>query len=534
MMGEVRGRDARTRRAGGLVMALGAAAFGLTGCPGRVELFGEDYEVFGPLTASGRLVWSLGPAKSLVALDPASEAPAARVALPFAPRTVDVAGARVLALGVGASGPVLALIDPAGGVPTQVALPDLFDRVLASPDGAYAVLLYDPRSAPAPGSPAARNANEIAVVDLAAGTATRIALDTESIAPRGVVFSPAGARAAVILDAGVVVLELAEPARRLTVPLVLDGGERLTPEEALFSPDGGHLFIRAVGTADVISVKLEVSGGVLGGSLNFLFAPGAAAVADIAAPEVEGLAGQVAALFTTPAGGSLAALLDPDGDQGASRVVELDVTLRALEDLGGGLFLLHGAGGPGGRAVVGWEPLMDRVDVDQLAGQALAPPTVGGNVAFFRHETGDAGTQALSAASVVREATRLKVKLRPLVLSGVLRSAVADPAGGRVVLGVDVDRAGSGAAPDYDDADDDPQGTTGSLVVLEAETLAIDGLVLDDPVRGLGVVGDHYYAVHPDEFGDVTFVPRATLTREAARRRDGFLLSGLLDAAEEE
>ncbi|MCA9554225.1 MAG: hypothetical protein KC933_29590 [Myxococcales bacterium] len=520
-------------RFGQLIFTTGAA-LALFGCPGRAGLYSESFEVFGPLEASGRLVWSVAPAHTLVALDPASEGPVAATALPFEPRALTSGAGRVLAMGEAAGGPRLATLDPSAGDLVQVDLPALYDRILPSPDGAYAVLLFDPRIDPAAGDPVVRNANDVTVVDLAAGVATRVALDTESYAPRGVVFSPTGGRAAVVLDAGVVVLDLEKPSRRVSVPLVLDGGGRLTPEEVLFAADGGHLFVRSTGTTDVISLKLEDDGDALAASLNFLFLPGATSLADLAL--VDGDAGQVAALFQGQPGVSFAAILDADGDQGQTRAIEIEATLWHIVGLGDGLYLLHAAGTllTSGAAVVGWEPATDRVDVDQLAGAATSQPTVGGNVAFFRNQTGDSGAAAMTAVSVVREATRLRVKQRPLVLSGTLRDRVADPDGGRVLLAVDVDRAGSGAAPDYDDPDDDPRGTTGALVVLEAESLAVAGVVLDDPIRQVGVVGAYYYAVHPDVFGDVTFVPRASLVRDSARRRDGFLLSGLLDAAGED
>jgi len=152
---------------------------------------------------------------------------------------------------------------------------------------------------------------------------------------------------------------------------------------------------------------------------------------------------------------------------------------------------------------------------------------VGDSVAFFSHEARDGGSRALTAVSLAREETRMRVRLRPVVLSGRPASFVFSDQ--RMVLSVDVPREGSGAAPTYAG---DETGDTGALVIVGAADLAISGVTLDEVVDEVGVVGDHYYALHPDPMGDVTFVPKATPRRSAARRWDGFLLSGLLDREE--
>lgn len=516
-------------------LALLGMSAALWGCPGRADIFDEPYSVLGPMPLAGRLVWSFAPAQTLVVLDPAQPDETLTYRLGFAPRDLAVAGERIIAVGIDDEGPAASVRSLQQEGTTRVALPAVFDRVLPSPSGGHAILLFDPGRAPGPGSPAARNANEIAVLDLGAGTATRVVLQTESLAPRAVEFSPVGTLAAVVLDSAVVVLDLAAPSRRVQVPLILPGGARLVPQEASFSSDGTHLFLRAAGTSDVLSLSVDDSGEDLSGHINFLFASGAKQLHDLIVPSGSEFAGLVAAVFSKAAGqGSLVALLDADGDRSRTRSAALNKTVTRIEDLGDGLLLLHGAQAAAptraGPDIVAWQPLMDRVSEGQLAGAMIGTPAVAGKAAFFRHEV-PGGGQALTSVSVKSEPTRLRISQSPLVLFGDPVDITADPASGTVLLGVQVPRKDSGAAPDYDDND---RGNTGSVVFVTPEDSGIRNIVLDEVVTEVGAVGDFFFALHPDDFGDLTFIPKADPTRAASHRRDGFLLSGLLDVGAEE
>lgn len=518
-----------------LCLSLAVCLAAATGCPGRADIYDEPYDVQGPLPVDGRLVWSLTSARSLVVLDPEAPIDSQTRKLPFAPRALAVAGTQVIALGVDDEGPAAALTEIGDEAVQRVSLPAVFDRILPSTSGPYAVLLFDPSLPPVPGAPAARNANEIAVLSLQDQLATRVVLQTESLAPRAVHFSPVGTLAAVVLDSAVVVLDLANPERRVQVPLILPGGERLVPQEAHFASDGAHLFIRAQGTSDVLSLRLNDAAEGIEASINFLFAPGAQALQDILVPRGEGFEGTVAALFSRPANqGSIAALLDAEGDRSKTRWVELSARLTHIEDLTQGQLLLHAAQDGGsagdGAALVSWQPLLDRVDEDRLAGNAIGAPAIAGKVAFFRH-TGASGGEALTSVFIRSEATRDRVAQSPLVLYGDPVDIVADDSSATVLLGVQIPREDSGAAPDYKDRQ---QGTTGSVVLLKPSDASIEHVVLDEVVQSLGVVGDFFYAVHPDIFGDVTFFPKADPQRSAAHRRDGFLLSGLFEIEEDQ
>jgi hypothetical protein len=384
---------------------------------------------------------------------------------------------------------------------------------------------------------AAQNHNEVALVDLAAGTARRIALDTESTSPRNVVFAPDETRAAIVLDAAVVVVGLADE-RRVKVPLKLPGGARLTPEQVLFAPDGAHLFLRTSATPDVVSLALADDGTSLSGALNFLAVPGAERLLDLAVPGADRYDGHVLAVFsrTGDEGGTVAARIDADGDAVSTSRVELDGDASRVDVLADGTVLLHGSpdalGAVGKAYVAGWDPAGGRVEEDALAGPTTGPAAGGDTNAFFLH-TAEGGTAtALTSLAIRRSDVRLGMALRPLVLGGEVRSYTYGAADRRIAIAVDIPREDSGAAPDLHAFGEKFTGSTGALAVIEPETLEIASVVLDDPVSRVGVLGDWYFAVHESELGDVTFVPRANLERGAAFRYDGVLLTKQLDQGE--
>lgn len=498
----------------------------LLGCPGRADIYDEPYATFGPITVAEHLVWSVTPTQTLLVLDPKPGTTVGIRRLGFEPRDIKPAGDRVLALGVSPDGARLAVVGVLDDQVDIIDLPTSFDRILAAPNGQSAVLLFDPDRARRSGAPAVRNANEVAIVDLEDGVASRVVLNTESLAPRAVDFGPRGELCVITLDNAVVIVDLEDPSRRLQVPLVLQGGARLSPRQVLFSEDGEHLFMRVAGTADVLSLSIDNSGAELAGHINFLFASGAQELREILVPRGPGFEGLVAAVFSTPGNeGSIAALLDARGDRSRTRAVQLQSDVEHIEELGEGLFLLHGTS-----AIVGWQPLEDRVDEDRLAGTIRSAPSVAGAVAFFSHNSQQTD-YALSVVSVAAQSSRIRVSQRPLVLSGPAQDIYADPATSTVLLGVQVPREDSGAAPNYDGWE---TGETGSLVLLSTSDGAIADVVVDEIVSKVGIVGDYYYALHPGKFGDMTFVPKAQPARASAHRRDGFLLTGLLDLADED
>jgi hypothetical protein len=199
-----------------------------------------------------------------------------------------------------------------------------------------------------------------------------------------------------------------------------------------------------------------------------------------------------------------------------------------FDDLGNGQLLISSAASTW---VAGWEPLLDRWEQGVLPAQAAASPLVGPGHAFFVHssvKTPTGTSAALTGIALEDDGARLRVHQSPVILGGTPTASAVDDASRSLLLSIPVEQAGSGAAPLATHA----SGQTGSVVTLRADTLAIDGLVLDDTVTGLGVVGGFGYALHPGELGDVTFFPVGDPTRANARRVSGFLAGHLLDQGE--
>ncbi len=528
------------------ILAVGlAATVALTGCGDRDDRFTEDLDVIGPVEAAGHLVWLNKTTRTLLAVDPAKGGVPIAAPVGPLPRTVAPASGGAWVLGGRGDAPQLDLVSLPDGDVTSIDLPGSYDRIAVSPSRRHAVLFYDPALPPAPGSPAARNQNEVSVVDFDAKKASLEALQTESLAPRGVVFAPTGTLAAVVLDAAIVVLDLSDPARKVRIPLKLPGGDDLTPEEAIFSADAKYLFVRTSEAEDVLSIELGVQGDDLTAFVNFLFVAGAGGLSDIAVPAGDAFNGTVVALWRNGgSGGALGAALDATGDESRTHLARLTFPARSVEDLGGGRLLLFPAPGgfaSGGDKVAGWEPLTDLLEEDKLQGTFDLAPRVAAGIAFFSHSAveipGRGTTAALTGVSLSVSQARLRVNLTPIVVSGETSAAAIDPATGRLYLGVTVLREESGAAPAYDDEDDQPGGETGSIVEISAAVdesgganVVIRGVPLDERITSLGVALGHVWAMHEDPMGDVTIVPVDALGREGARRWDGLFTAGVLDA----
>lgn len=496
-------------------------------CGTRDESWSLEAARLGPVVAAGNLVYVQVNAGVLTALDPASETPALHVDVtPNARFLVSVPGGVVLVGGKGVA-PVLEHVALPEGTRKRHALPGAYDRVAASASGRFVVLTYDPFSPPVDGGPAARNNNEITIVDLENDVLHTFVLRTESFAPQSVVFSPTGDLAAVLLDSAVAFIELANPALRVLVPLKVAGGRTLTPQKALFSQDGAFLFIKSANTDDVLALDVVRTDGEIGSAINFLFYPGATGLQDILVLDGPGFERSVAALYSASTGKSNLVLLDGDGDTSKTRSAALSRRLTSLADIGAGRVVAWSdperTRGDSARAVAGWMPLLDLADEDLLQGPVKATPRFSEGGAFFPH--GAVGERsALTGLTLEHDGARLRVRLAPMVLGGTPTATTLDADGGTLFLSVNVDREKSGAA----------EGGYGgvqvaSIVALQADSLAIGGLTLDAKVESLGVVGTHLYSVHPAAFGDVTFTPLGTLNRDASRRVVGFLAGGLAD-----
>ncbi len=496
----------------------------LAACSGNDEALTEALVVVGPRVVADHLVW-VDQTTARVAWV-ASDTVVESTEVDSDDVRTAVFGPEHVTLLTGGDQPAAVRIAVPGGDVDVVPLSSTFDRAFLSPSGRYLVAIHDARfarNAPV----VAINNNEIAIADLDTGAARRVALDTESTSPRDVVFSADESRAAIVLDADVVVVDLAADGI-VRVPLKLPNGDRLSPEQVVFSAD--YLFLRTSGTADVVALELLGEGSTTSGVLNFLAVPGAERLLDLAVADDPDY---VLAAFRAPEGRTIAARLAADGDVAETRTVELAGQATRIALLENRTVLLHGSpdqiGSSGNAFVGGWDLEDDLVEQDALAGPTMGPAAVGADAAFFVHAAEGGSATALTALALRREDVRLSVALRPLVLGGNVRDYAFSSADARVVVGVDILREDSGAAPLPARPYGEPNDTTGALAVVDAETLVIESVVLDDPIVSVGVLGDHLFAIHPGAFGDVTFVPRASVERGAARRVDGVLLSGLLD-----
>src|SRR5690606_22982228 len=124
--------------------------------------------------------------------------------------------------------------------------------------------------------------NLVGVLDVEAGRVETLLLASESAAPRALVFDGDERFAALLYDDAVALVDLADPARHRTLPLQLQGGAVLRPEEAIFSPAGRYLFVRAAGTDDVLAIERIEGEGGFDLAVNFLFAAGLRGLRDVA------------------------------------------------------------------------------------------------------------------------------------------------------------------------------------------------------------------------------------------------------------
>jgi hypothetical protein len=502
----------------------------LAACGTRGGVWDTTLVVQGPLLAASELVWLNKTAAVLSIVDPSGAHPVKGLEVSALPRVMAPTKSGLLIAGGRGDAPTLDVISLPEATRHSLHPAGAYDSIAVSPDQRYAVLFYDPSSPPAPGGPAARNNNEIGVVDLASEQITTVSLGTESVAPLGVVFSPTQPLAAVIMTAAVVFVELDHPTKQVQVPLKLPDGSSLAPAQELFSPDGRYLYVRATGSDDVLSLDVVVGSDGVDSSVNFLFFPGASGLKEIAVSSDPGFVHAVAALYSSTTS-STAVLLDATGDTSRTHFVHLAQASTYLDPLGGGMFLLSGSTAT---SVSGWEPLLDRSQKDILPAAPTGRPLVVKGNAFFAHAavgTTTGTSAALTRVSVADDGSLLRVQQSPIVLGGTPGSTTVDPVSGKVLISVSIPRAGSGAGPILGKKDDF-SGNTASIVTIDPVSLALGGLVLDAEVVSLGVANGQVFALHAGSLGDVTFFPASNPTRSLARRVVGFLTAHLFDLGE--
>ena len=491
-----------------------AAAFGAAACGTRGELYVAKLAPLPLMSTRGALVQVVPQTRRAVVVPADGSAPRA-LAISGGARAATALpdGDTVAVLGGTVKAPVLDLVSVSDGSVVTLALPGPFDVMTPSPDGALLVLTYS-ATGRLPGL-VARNLNEVAVVSLGQQHVDRLQLDTESLAPRQIVFSPPTAPrrlVAVGLDRGVAIFDPRRPdlaPRRVSLQ---PAGSTVESSvlEALFSPDAHWLYVRATGVDDVIVIELgEVPGTrELTASVNFV--SGGTGLADLEVPDTDALPDTVLAVFSAS---REAVLLDARGLEDRVKRLPLAAPLTSLHFFGGRALVSDGQS----RTVVAWDPVRDlsgSVVLDSGFDARLYSDALGR--AMFSHPAVLGGGSALSVISVEDAVTRLRVRLQAIQLSV--------PAGPVVLDGTEERLFFAGR-----------NDTT--LVGLDLRTMEVAQVTLDAPAGEVEYLpGSDTVAVvnSADALGDVTLLPAGQLDRQAAVRLRDFALTGDLDRPYEE
>jgi hypothetical protein len=391
-----------------------------------------------------------------------------------------------------------------------LALPSPYDAVAVSDDARFALCTYGATQK----GVGARNLNEVGLVDLGAGTVQKVLLDTSSLAPQSVIFSPANVSprfAAVLLTSGVALLDLESPDRKLRVDLRL-AGTALSPRAAVFGPDSRHLFVAANGADDVFAISLGDDGaGNLQGRINFL--PGGKSPQSLLA-----LAEQPSGVVAVYASGD-AALLDADGRSEREVRVVLPTPAAAAAVLpgvaSGALPTLLLSGGASD-AVYLWDLSAKVVEPVKLGASYRTEAVVDGGFALFTHASlpfPGGATPGLTDLEVSRDgAGKLKARPRAVQLETQLAGAAFDSAAGSWLFSMRGQK---------------------DLWRLPVATALPESVTLDSTASSVGVAGGFAFIASDAPFGDLTFVPQDRFERAAAKRQTGFLLTGAAGRADQ-
>lgn len=493
--------------------ALAALSFALASCGTRGDLYVHRLKPLAPVAAADALVAVVPQTARAVLLRPGSTPKA--VAISPSARVVGVAPAGDLVAIVGGPprAPVVDLLTPQDEAVRTLAVHGVWDSVAFAPSGKLAVLTYAATSQVE--GLAARNLNELDVLDLAAGKVTRVQLDTDSLAPRSVVFaSPAASSSqqlvAVLFDKGVAVFDALQPARpprRISIRPAGSATDDVV-RKALFSPDAHYLYLQVQGMDDVVVVELGADGsGELTANLNFV--AGGTGLSDIDVPRGAHQQGNVLAVYT---GTREAVMLDARGiEDNAVRLPLSDALtrIRALPD--GKVLAFDGAL----RRVVAWEPATGKDgEVVLDAGFDAALFDDARLNAVFRHPTLGArnGGSALSVVSIQDEVNRLHARVHSIQLAAYADAFVLDGARGRVFFANSTDQY--------------------FLTRLDLTTLELSQVVLDARAVGLAYLSaqDSVVALHAENpYGDLTFASAEAPERATCVRVTGYALTGDAD-----
>lgn len=481
----------------------------LAGCGGRDARYTQALRPLPLLSTGGAVVLPVPQTNRAVVVTPTEATPGGLALSEKARLASRVPGSELVAVLTGtARAPTLDLVDVGTGAVETLAAPGFFDTITWSPDGRFGVLAY--ASTSPSGQLVARNLNEVGLLSVADRAVTRLQLDTESLAPRSILFGPAEAGrqlVAVTLERGVAVFDALHPEvapRRISIRPQGSAVES-SVAEAVFARSARWLFLRATNLDDVIVVELGPEVGTpVAASLNFV--AGGRGLTDIEAPP-DVMGDTVLAVY---AASREAWLLDARGIQDNARRLAMTGPARRVELLGGTRALLWDGQSP---VVTAWDLLDGRSGTLELDGAFSVPLVVPSlDKAVFALPSAEGGA-ALSTVTVVEETNRLRLKLSSIQLMQPFTTSAFDAATSRLFFTV------SGSA---------------TLVTLDLRTLQLSEVVLDAAASALHYLpqGDWLVAEHPSGLlGDVTVLPAGTTDRTQARRYRDFAFTDDLDAS---
>lgn len=481
-------------------------------CGTRGALYTAPIQPLGLVATSSALVLVVPENRRAVIIHPDEPAPRTASLSEGARIAVSVPGSELVAVLAGSSkSPVVDLVDASSGSVITLPSPGAFDTIHFSPNGRIGVLTY--LAGKTKPELAARNLNEVGVLDAETFALTRLQLDTESLSPRAVVFGPSEDSRqliAVTFERGVAIFDAFRPglpARR--VPIRAPGGaEDSSVLEALFSENGRWLFIRASRLDEVIAVELtSVEGAIPAASVNFIGS--GRGLTDIELPPPGSPEG-IIAVYT---GSQEAVFLDATGIAENLAQVSLPPKVSSARPFSGSQLLLFAPGAP---EVVAWNVADGRTGSAKLEG-ALSQPALfsGMGRALFSHSTttpSAGGGPALSVFSVDDSApNRLRAYVQSIQLRAPAAAQASDEASGTLFF-----------------AGRDEQ----TVVTLKVRSLELSEATLDADVAELfflparGILA----AVHSTSaFGDLTLIDPDRFDRAEAKRLRDFGLSGELD-----
>lgn len=475
----------------------------LAGCGTRGDFYEAALTPLPLVATSASLVQVVPQTRRAVVLTPGEATPGGLGLSEGARQASRIPGTELVAVLAGTvKAPLVDIVDVATGSVVTLATPGFFDTITWSDDGAFGVMTYATRRASF--ELVARNMNEVGLLDVGALTVTRLQLDTESLAPREVVFGPAeGGRrlVAVTLERGVALFDARHPevATRRVSLRAPGATQESSVLKAVFSHDARWLYVRASNLDDVIVLSLGAEvGEPVGVSLNFV--SGGRGLADIVVPPAD-VPDAVLAVYA--ASGEVR-LLDAWGIQSEANSFEAGVGVRRAALLGEHRVLLWN---PDSRTVTAWDMSDGRsgsVALDAPAGEPLVSPAI--DRAVFPFAVG----AVVSEVTVQPETNRLRLRLQSIQLS---RSA------GARTLDTDGRRLFFVAGGMY-------------LVTMDLMTLSLSELQLDNVATGLHHLpkGDWLAVSHDGPLGDVTLGPAGASEPGQLLRYTNFALTDDLDA----